>query len=457
MRIALLLFSLLLAQCRSATIPEFSATGVIDNCQQLAKEFRVVVENNEAGNAGFLPVEYAQFLHTTRFYDRLAQDVENDLQAQELLSALARLGDETRRSENRNLANPWDEGMLNEISRCSFAIATDSRHAELRTELVDNLQSHPTANANYSVSAQWFGLYPLLRPIFKWRIEELHKDERIDFLAVDVFQTPITYAPSRERIQTAAEQWLTGAYQKSPLKLPQLDQEQLEALLHKHAPTLTVESLGQQDRIGTPNIENNSPNINTDVATAYTLPTFTYFAGRKLLQLNYVFWFPAREPRTLVDIYSGEIDSLIWRVTLDEQGAVLLYDSIHSCGCYHKFYVASDEVQIKDRPASDEPANSFDLTDLNHNMGMHLSVTSNEHFIVNVSDTTNMEAINYQLSPYSSLFNLRNEAGFRSFFDNDGIIAGSERLERFTLWPTGIKNVGAMRQLGVHAVGFVEK
>ncbi len=88
---------------------------------------------------------------------------------------------------------------------------------------------------------------------------------------------------------------------------------------------------------------------------------------------------------------------------------------------------------------------------------MHLSVTSNEHFIVNASDTTKTDAITYQLSPYSSLFNLRNEAGFRSFFDKDGIIAGSERLERFTLWPTGIKNVGAMRQLGVHAVGFVEK
>ena len=43
----------------------------------------------------------------------------------------------------------------------------------------------------------------------------------------------------------------------------------------------------------------------------------------------------------------------------------------------------------------------------------------------------------------------------KRLFGTDGIIAGTERLERFLLWPTGIANPGAMRQWGTHATAFV--
>jgi hypothetical protein len=42
-------------------------------------------------------------------------------------------------------------------------------------------------------------------------------------------------------------------------------------------------------------------------------------------------------------------------------------------------------------------------------------------------------------------------------FNLYGIAPGSERLERFILWHTGVLSPGAMRQWGRHAVAFVGK
>ena len=42
-----------------------------------------------------------------------------------------------------------------------------------------------------------------------------------------------------------------------------------------------------------------------------------------------------------------------------------------------------------------------------------------------------------------------------SAFGPQGLIAGTERLERFFFWPMGIASAGAMRQWGRHATAFV--
>jgi hypothetical protein len=42
-------------------------------------------------------------------------------------------------------------------------------------------------------------------------------------------------------------------------------------------------------------------------------------------------------------------------------------------------------------------------------------------------------------------------------FRENSLVPGSERLERFLLWPTGVLSPGAMRQWGRHAVAFVGK
>jgi hypothetical protein len=43
----------------------------------------------------------------------------------------------------------------------------------------------------------------------------------------------------------------------------------------------------------------------------------------------------------------------------------------------------------------------------------------------------------------------------KSLYGNDGLVAGTERLERVLFWPMGIASAGAMRQWGRHATAFV--
>jgi hypothetical protein len=50
---------------------------------------------------------------------------------------------------------------------------------------------------------------------------------------------------------------------------------------------------------------------------------------------------------------------------------------------------------------------------------------------------------------------MRLEGGMRSAFGPDGLVTGTERLERFFFWPMGIASAGAMRQWGRHATAFV--
>ena len=45
--------------------------------------------------------------------------------------------------------------------------------------------------------------------------------------------------------------------------------------------------------------------------------------------------------------------------------------------------------------------------------------------------------------------------GRRSLYGPDGLVDGTERLERFLLWPMGIASPGATRQWGHHATAFV--
>jgi hypothetical protein len=56
---------------------------------------------------------------------------------------------------------------------------------------------------------------------------------------------------------------------------------------------------------------------------------------------------------------------------------------------------------------------------------------------------------------YDELRSLPRPVGRRSVFGEDGLIAGTERTERFLFWPMGIESAGAMRQWGRHATAFV--
>jgi hypothetical protein len=61
----------------------------------------------------------------------------------------------------------------------------------------------------------------------------------------------------------------------------------------------------------------------------------------------------------------------------------------------------------------------------------------------------------YTLADYSELYSRQSAQGFRSLFDPDGFVPGTERGERFYLWPMGIRSPGAMRERGRQPTAFV--
>jgi hypothetical protein len=84
-------------------------------------------------------------------------------------------------------------------------------------------------------------------------------------------------------------------------------------------------------------------------------------------------------------------------------------------------------------------------------------VATGTHYVQNVSLVQGTDSVSrYELRDYDELRSLpRLDGGRQSAFGPDGLIAGTERLERFFFWPMGIASAGAMRQWGRHATAFV--
>lgn len=126
------------------------------------------------------------------------------------------------------------------------------------------------------------------------------------------------------------------------------------ALLAHYAPVLSVADPKDVNQPGTVVLNDGQPSVDVDTASAYQWLSWTRYRGHNLLQLNYQFWFQRRPKDSMVDIYAGELDSLIWRVTLKPDGNVLYYDTIHGCGCYHKVFAVARGLDpashVGDRP-----------------------------------------------------------------------------------------------------------
>ncbi|MFT4815098.1 MAG: hypothetical protein ACJA1Q_002502 [Pseudohongiellaceae bacterium] len=465
---ASLFFSLVLTACQGtnnrASTAQInpSSEQLLTNCSADIATFRKLVDQAGVTNASTPALPIYPLLHSNRFLHSLSHSAKSSIEVRQWTMLLAELAITTRSAENKNLTVPLSESSLEELAECSRNFATEPQYEQSRIAVLTAMQQSDFP-AHYLNGRQTLGALALLRPFLKQRILALHVDERRWFAEEESFVRSNTYeldASLKNSTTSSVADWMRTAYASNELALPLLQKPQLNSLFAEHAPTLQIEFTDDNDMIGAPLWEGDHVRINSANPTAYTLPSMTLFEGRKLLQLNYVFWFPGRNPKALIDLYSGRVDSIVWRVTLDEDGQVLLYDSIHSCGCYHKYFIASDSINAKGQPTSREPANIFKLDAAADDDGLTLTITANEHYIVGVdsrSPNAGQESILYDVQSYDLLNNLFSDGGSRSLFNDKGLIAGSERLERFTLWPTGILSVGAMRQWGTHATGFIEE
>ena len=238
--------------------------------------------------------------------------------------------------------------------------------------------------------------------------------------------------------------------------MPRPAPDELERLFDTFAPAIAIEPISDDDRIGAPawSRGGDAPDVDTALPTVYRHHSWTRNRGEILLQLNYVFWFPARPATGSFDYLAGAVDGITWRVTLAPDGAPLAYDAIHNCGCYHLFFPTARSCVIEDQGALQEPAFSFQRIEEGGRQLLLLSPV--EHFIERVLPVPGeLAGANYRFEDYDALRALPAPGGRRSLFGADGIVPGTERGERFLLWPMGVPAPGAMRQFGHHATAFI--
>jgi 8-oxo-dGTP pyrophosphatase MutT (NUDIX family) len=375
---------------------------------------------------------------------------------------LAELDLEARAHEIRNLPAMAQDARAQTMRRaldCSRRL----RAADLASPAArDALLAAAQVPDDYSTGWRIFGLYYLTRIPFASGVRNWEKETRA------AFEREADRAANRVRFSPpAAPAWprevvagLLARAKFDPLGHPALSAREVERLATAYAPILDVGIAGDHDRFGALRWRRSSglPEVDGADPVMYVHAAYTRYRDQMLLQFVYTVWFPERPPSGSLDLLAGRLDGLTWRVTLAPDGEPLIYDSIHPCGCYHMFFPTS---RARPRPAPSALEEwAFvpqSLARVREGERPVVTIAARTHYIEQVALAHGAESlVRYALRPYDELRSLPRAGGASaSLFGPDGLVAGTERLERFLFWPMGIASPGAMRQWGRHATAFV--
>jgi hypothetical protein len=306
------------------------------------------------------------------------------------------------------------------------------------------------------------GLYPLTSLAFYSGVERIQKEIYADFeLPLDELARAgrlVRFAPpSGSRLNALEVARILRESTRNPLGIPEPDDEDRQRLFGSFAPVFEIDVAQDADRIGRPRW-GDGPTAQVDIASpvVYTRLSHVRFESRTLIQLNYITWFPARPAAGPMDILAGHLDGIVWRVTLDTDGTPLLYDSIHNCGCFHLF-LPTEKLRLTGQgPGFEEPLlvpQKLGVADGR----LIIRVANRTHYVQRAYfENGPVEGVRYAFEDEASLRSLKLPGGGRrSLFESDGLVAGSQRPERWLFWPMGVPSAGAMRQWGHHATLFV--
>jgi hypothetical protein len=249
---------------------------------------------------------------------------------------------------------------------------------------------------------------------------------------------------------------------RDALGIPSPGGDARAALYARHAPIWAIETGSSADRPGMLVIDADRrplvPPVQAGHGTQppeYRWLSWTRFGDDVLLQLNYALWFSERPPTRRLDIVAGHLDGVVWRVTIDRDGEVLAYDSIHLCGCYYTLLPGARHAAAS-VPWHAEPVFAPRRAPSPDDR-LVVRLESTTHYLVDVATDAPVGPVTaLSPTPMAALRSLPTPDGGRfSAFGPDGLIAASRRLERFVLWPLGVPSAGAMRQPGRHAIAFI--
>jgi len=432
-------------------------------CLDLFNHVDEAVAKAGVGDAQYARIKGFPYLRTSRFLASFGQEVSGPA-FDDWALRMRKLDRRARAIEVANL--PEADRAALELDKAGLQdcgdylldhdLASDLASGRARAEL----RQAARVPDHYADWQRVVGLYPLTAPVFawgsfRWREQAADRFNGNDAEAVTVY-VPAGSAPVPGGGDVAA---ILRAAADNPLGVPEPKGRVRDALFDRFAPVLAVAEQSPADRIGGMEWVDGKPHVNTGRPVAYSLLSHARVGGQVLLQLNYVFWFPERPSTGWFDLLSGQLDGLVWRVTLAPDGRPLIYDSIHPCGCFHMFFPVgpmqrADKWSIWNEGAA-EPGRGPDPAPGER---VIIYLAPRTHYITGLGIATWAGDKTYEMLDYDRLRSLPLPGGGRrSLFQPSGLIKGTERGERFLFWPMGIRSAGAMRQWGTHATAFVGK
>lgn len=468
-------------------------------CADWYHRLDAVTQQAGVGDGGAHRLPGYPFLRSDRFLASFGDEVADNTAAFEAwVGRLAQLDSEAREVELGNLplqflpllssGGPVDKPQIQtHTQRCAnLAVMALTRSPSMSTAPGRRLlAAQAQVDDDYSAARRALGLYALTRAPFFAGVQRWQQGTAEKFAAKALPDAARVkrYTPAGEAVSAARIAEVVAQRHPDVLGIPRLSPLDAALLLRAYAPDLHIETRGDFDRFGplqwsanpapsdtlTPGSAQ-APTVLVDQPVMYQRLAYTRYQGQTLLQLAYTIWFPERPRAGGVDLLSGQLDSVVLRLTLAPDGTPWLYDSIHSCGCYHLFFPTPGAKALP--PPSTANGSTPEriewafvpavLPALKVGQRMTLHLESRTHYVEGlrpVSTSVDQPLMPYALQADGELRTLPVSGALsgatRSAFWPNGIVPGTERGERLLFWPMGIDNPGAMRQWGRQPTAFV--
>jgi len=351
------------------------------------------------------------------------------------------------------------EDLLGRIGACSKKLHDFDR---ARPEFFEELKPRVAVPGEYSDALRMIGLYPLVTiPEYKITAgvrERIRSRYQMPYEELRAEGALRTYRPPPRQGRDARE--IIAASRLNPLGIPMPSADEAREMALRYAPVIIQDETAPYDRVGRIVWKGQDLVVDGQKPAVYYYLSHARVKGDAILQINYTFWYPARSGEQAPAIEHGHLDGLTLRLSFDAAGRLFMLDLMNNCGCYHLFIPARDRVErMIQRYYPNDPFAPQWLPDIAPGKSPAARIMSGWHQVQRIMAVSPPEGSTpYELLPYELLESLPGEDGLsRSMFDAQGIARGSERVERFIYFPTGIPSIGSMRQRGHHAITLSEQ
>jgi hypothetical protein len=445
-----------------------SRSPALNRCADWFEQLDAAIDRAGVRDAGAYRIPGFPYLRVDRFSASFRDQAKHNPQAFDAwLARLKELDAKAREYEIGNLppqffplAGTGDHAAARTNTQtCAAQFAREDLGNAARRDLVVTRAKVPD---NYSERNRALGLYPFASIPFSKGVERWHQETAELFRKARGEPSSVAGAVRYETAsKPVAKEQVAGIFSHlntDALGIPQFTDGERDVLFRAYAPAFEIETTGEYDRFGPLSWRNGpAPEVDPARPVIYRRLAFTRSYGKILTQLVYTIWFPERPSSGATDLLAGRLDGVVFRVTLGTDGAPLVYDTMHPCGCYHMFFpTARVRLLPAQEPVIEWAFVPLSLPALAPAQRVVVRIASRTHYVVDVRPDAGASAISYQFADDDDLRALPTaDHRTRSAFGPDGIVPGTERGERFLFWPMGIDNSGAMRQWGTHATAFI--